>query len=77
MGDFLSAQGGFAITPHDTNDIQPTRFLYVTGTGNLKVKFVDGTIVAFTGIPAATLLPFAVRRVYATDTSATGIIGLL
>lgn len=68
---------GTAVTPNDTTDIAPTRALWVGGAGAVAVIFVDDTDpVTLSGVPAGTLLPFAVRRVLSTGTTATLIRAL-
>lgn len=75
--DEAPGQGGAAITPHNTNDIGPFRSLWVGGAGAISMIFVnDSTPTLISGIPAGTLLPFAVKRVRITDTDATLIVGI-
>ncbi len=72
-----TASNASAITPHDTNKIDGTAGIYVGGTGNLKVDMCGGdTGITFAGVPAGTILPIQVVKVYATGTSATNIVGL-
>ncbi len=71
------ATGGAAVTPSDTEDLAFTaRALWVGEAGDLKVATANGDVVSFVGIPAGTLLPVAVKRVYATLTTATSIVAL-
>lgn len=73
-----SATGGFAITPHDATLLAgATRFLWVTGTGDLSLLMLDGSTVALTGVPANTTLWVRCVRVNATGTTATGIVGFI
>lgn len=68
---------GAAVAPDDGRDLAAvTRALYVGGTGDLAVTMADGTPLLFGAVPAGTLLPVRVRRVHATGTSATRIVGL-
>jgi hypothetical protein len=76
------ARGAFAITKSDSlvfdnagGDPPPARAIYVGGTGDLVVRFVDGSIVTFVGVPAGSLLPIHVDQVRAA-TTATNILGL-
>lgn len=68
-----------AVTPHDTNDIA-AKFLadavLVLGTGNIVLVLEDGTTLTFTSVAANTILPFAAKRVNATNTTATNIFAL-
>lgn len=70
------AQRGFAITP-SSNDLTPSaaRCLWVGGAGTLHVRLVSGDEVTLSGVPAGTLLPISVIRVY-SDSTATLIVGL-
>lgn len=64
----------FSITPNDSTDIVACN-LYIGTGGDLKVDMeVDGTIT-FTGLQAG-YHPIKVKRVYATGTTASNIIGL-
>ncbi len=68
---------GFAITPHDTNALtQPTRLLAVGVAGTVKVDFYEGGTGITLTLPSG-VFPLRVKRVYATGTTATGIVGLL
>jgi hypothetical protein len=68
---------GAAVMPDDASDLAAvTRALYVGGAGDLAVLMPDGTPLLFGAVAAGTLLPLRVRRVLATGTSATRIVGL-
>lgn len=71
------AEVGFAITPSDSTVFEyTTRGLWIGGAGNVKVDMNRvGTAVLISGIPAGTLLPIRVTKVYSTDTTATNIVG--
>ena len=67
--------GSAAVTTSDTVDLPKIpRALWVDVGGNIKVTLLDGTTDTFTVL--AGLLPFCVRRVWATGTTATGIHAL-
>jgi hypothetical protein len=67
----------FAITPADAADLsEVTRSLYVGGPGNISVVMLSGAQLTFQGLAAGTILPVRVRRVRATGTTATSIVGL-
>jgi len=70
------AAAGAAVTPHDTNNIAPTRGLYVGVSGDVKVVMLDGTTVTFVGLAAGIVHPLTVVRVFSTDTTATNIVAL-
>lgn len=67
-----------AITPSDDNDLsEPTRGIYVGASGDVKVDLFGGsTAVTFTALAAGVVHPLRVTKVYSTDTTATGIVGL-
>lgn len=67
-------RSGRAVTPHDSNDIDPYGRVVCLTTGNisvLPVKNADGSPVAFVSVPAGYIVPFYVRRVLSTGTTAT------
>jgi hypothetical protein len=64
------------LVPPNGDTAKATRALLIGATGTLKVDMADGSTVTMT-IPATAtgvLLPIAVKKVYATGTSATGIV---
>jgi hypothetical protein len=67
--------GAGAITTSDTVD-QFWTGIYVGGAGNVSVVMEDGSTVTFTAPPVGTILPIRVKRVRATGTTATLLIGL-
>ena len=69
--------GGFAVTPsNSTVFAQPTRAVWVGGSGNLAVTYLDGTTDTLQGVPAGTMLNIRVTQVRATGTTATAISAL-
>lgn len=67
--------GAFAITPNDATDLQEvTLSLFVSVGGAVKVTLYDGSTVTYATLPAGRH-PLRVKRVWATGTLATGIIG--
>jgi len=68
-----------AISPSNTTELaEPVRALYVGGDGDVKVTPVESdTPVIFVGVVAGTIIPIVTRQVWAADTSATSIVGLL
>lgn len=73
------ASSGFAITPDDETDVtNTTRAIYVGSAGDVAVILDDDeTAITFGGVSAGLILPVRVRRVLATGTTASGILGLL
>lgn len=64
-----------AVTPDDDVEFDPSsRYVWVGGLGNLAVTMLDGSVVTFTAVPAGTSLPIRVRKVMATNTTATNIV---
>lgn len=71
------ADYGTAITPSDSTDLSKNaRALYVGSSGSVSVDFPDGSTIVFYGVMGGTILPIRVKRVRATDTTATNIIAL-
>ena len=74
------------VTPSDTVNIPSVSsqdgsgnngcVLYVGGAGNLRVLTIGGDDVLFSNIQAGSFLPVQVKRVYSTNTTATGIVAL-
>lgn len=73
---YLCAQNAVEITTADSDLTNSARALYVGGSGNIKVTTVDGDVVTFIGCVVGTILPVSVKRVWATSTTATNIVGL-
>ncbi len=72
------AADAFAITPNDATDLAiAARAIYVGGAGNLEIVTLAGSTVQFTGLGAGTTLPCSAVRVRATNTTATGLVGLV
>jgi len=73
----VPADDAAVITPNDSSELDIfTRAIYVGGAGDIKVKMVgSGDNITFVGVPAGSILPIRVRKVY-TDTTATNLIAL-
>jgi hypothetical protein len=67
----------FAVTPSDTVDLAiPAKAVVAGANGTLKVDMIGiGTGITLTVI-AGQIYPINIKRIYATGTSATGIVGL-
>ena len=82
----LQTSRAAAVTPSDTLNIPSVStengrgnngcVLYVATGGDLKVLTSGGDEVTFAGFQDGSFLPVNVLRVFATGTSATGIIAL-
>lgn len=64
----------YAITPHDTNELNPRpRAIYVGGAGNLVVTMVNAAgaaaDVTFTGVLAGSVLPIRPTKVKTSSTA--------
>lgn len=66
--------GASAVTPNDATDLaEVTLALYVGTAGTLKVTMFDGSVVTYPAI-AAGRHHLRVKRVWASGTSASGIV---
>ena len=66
----------FAVTPSNATTFSlATRWLWISGAGNVAVTMADGSTATFLAVPAASKLPLSVTQVRATGTTATGIVG--
>ena len=71
-----SAWSYFAITPNDSADLAYiTRGINVAISGNVKVTGPDGSIATLY-LVAGIIHPMRVQRLWATNTTATGIVGV-
>lgn len=71
------SEDAHAVSPSDSADLTPyATKLYVGGAGNVKVTTLAGTTLTFTGVPAGTVLPVTVKRVFNTGTTASSIVAL-
>lgn len=69
----------FTVTPSDTADDEferVARYLWVGGTGSLRVKTERGTVVTFNAVPVGLFRAVRVRQVFVTGTSASNIVGI-
>lgn len=75
--NLATGEAAFAVTPSDTVSftVRP-RALYVGGAGNVTVVNDDGTTCLFSNVPSGAILPISPKRVNATATTATLIVGL-
>lgn len=71
------AQRGFAITPADGADLAAeTRGLWVGGSGDIALVLASGDEITLAGVVGGSILPLRLRRIKATGTSATQLVGL-
>lgn len=72
------AEAAVAITPSDSTDLAtPVRGLVATVAGNVAVVSQKGGSAVTVPIAAGTVLPLKAVRVNSTNTTATGIVGLI
>jgi hypothetical protein len=73
------AMDAAAITPGSSSLAQTTRALYVGNTGNVCVQMLgydnSNTVVTFVNVPAGTVLPVRVTKVFSNST-ANNFIGM-
>ena len=74
------ARHSFAIVPSDTEDTdKPISKILVGGAGNIKLvleKDVDANAITVAVTAGQLLTGLRVRKIFATGTTATGLIGL-
>jgi hypothetical protein len=72
------AANGVAIVPDDANDLPTsTRGIYVGTTGDVVAILVGDTLATtYTAVPGGSVLPIRAKRVKATGTTATNLVGL-
>lgn len=64
------------VTPSGADStVSPAAVLFVGGAGDVKVDAEESGTITFT-LPAGSILPVSVKKVYDTGTSATNIIAL-
>jgi len=76
--DISSFYGVVAITPSDSSDIVggQVRGFMIAADGDVAVIMADGSAATLAALKAGQIYPFQARRVNATGTTATGIVGL-
>lgn len=73
-----SASDWFAVTPSDSADLpQQPRFLFVGNGGDIVAVSRNGKTVTFENVPDGAYLMASPVRILATNTTASGIVGLL
>ena len=68
--------GAAAITPSNTVNLANPTVVYIGTTGNIRVLTAQGDDVTFNNVPAGAVLPVQVIRVFATNTTATNLVGI-
>ena len=68
----------FAITTSDSaNFTTNARSIYVGGAGDVTIVTPANTVVTFKAVPVGSILPVQAKRVNATATTATSLVGLI
>lgn len=71
-------EGGFDISPSDTQDlVQVTRGVMVQTGGDLRVTLKSGDQVTLPALSPGVIYPLRVSRVWDSGTTATGLMGLV
>jgi hypothetical protein len=64
------------IVPADVDQTVVFRKIYVGGAGNLKVDFENGGTATYTGLPVGAWIEANIKRVWATGSTATLLVGM-
>jgi hypothetical protein len=76
--DTSPAITGYTISPSDTTDQDtPFRSLYIGVGGDVVVVGLDGATVLYHAVPQGTILPVKGKRVAATNTTASYMVGMV
>lgn len=70
-------EGHYAITPSDSTDFNiHFRSVYVGGAGDVVIIDKFGSAVTYVGVAAGSIIPMRGKRVNATNTTATSMVGI-
>lgn len=65
------------IIPSDTDDLaHVTRGLYLGQSGDVSVRMKSGELVTFSNVQGGTTLALRIEKIFATGTTASGLVGL-
>lgn len=71
------AAAAWTITPDDVADLpHATRGIYVGQSGDVMVEMVSGDTVTFPNLQAGMIYALRVMKVFASGTTATGLVGV-
>ena len=73
MARAIIPDDGAVVTPADAGTLKPGS-LYVGTGGNVKIMTALGTVLTLTNVADGSWIPVSVKRVYSTDTTASGIL---
>jgi hypothetical protein len=68
-------QNHVTITPSDANNLDRLMMIYCGSTGNIVVQDANGTQITYVAA-VGLILPILVKKVMATNTTVTQVIGL-
>ena len=72
------ASDAFSITPDDNIALPHiTRAIYIGGPGTIHVVMQSDIEISFAGLPAGMVLPIRAKKIKATGTDATDLVGLV
>jgi hypothetical protein len=60
----------------DVNNLPYPSVIYVGVTGAVNVMTSEGDTATFTGVPAGTVIPVQVIRIFSTGTTATSLVAI-
>lgn len=70
------AVDAFLVTTSDSADLREvTRAISIEVAGDLRITTEDGTDIVIPGLAAGVMHPIGAQRIWATNTTATGIVG--
>jgi hypothetical protein len=75
----ITYEGASAVTASDTvNDPRgPFAAVFTGAGGTIKLTTLRNEAVTFVSLPAGVILPVATLRVWASGTTATGVLGMI
>lgn len=65
-----------SITPSDSSSIEPTRGLYLGTAGDVRIQDLAGNDVVISSLQAGVVHPVQCQQVFATNTTASDILGV-
>lgn len=72
----VQATDAVVVTPNDSSDLDNVSVLYVGVGGHVKVTTRAGSDITFYNLNNGQFVPVQVRKVYATDTTATNLVAM-
>ena len=72
----VQATDAVVVTPNDSSDLDNVSVLYVGVGGHVKVTTRAGSDITLFNLNNGQFVPVQVRKVYATDTTATNLVAM-